>query len=82
MPDRHSTSYALERHVEPLILPNQISGLSNPHHDLKLANLVTTLGVQFITLRARYPALVSASCRRLDRHSGHFIASLREGPRS
>jgi hypothetical protein len=55
---RHSTSYALERHVEPLILPSQISGLANLHGYLKLGNLVTTLRVPFITLPARHPTLV------------------------
>ena len=55
---RHSTSYALERHVEPLVLPSQISGLANLHGYLKLGNLVTTLRVPFITLPERHPALV------------------------
>ena len=55
---RHSTSYALERHVEPLVLPSQISGLANLHGYLKLGNLVTTLRVRFITLPKRHPALV------------------------
>src|SRR5882672_2956559 len=55
---RHSTSYALERHVEPLVLPSQISGLANLHGYLKLGNLVTTLRVRFITLPERHPALV------------------------
>ena len=55
---RHSTSYALERHVEPLVLPSQISGLANLHGYLKLGNLVTTLRVRFITLPTRHPALV------------------------
>ena len=55
---RHSTSYALERQVEPLVLPSQISGLANLHGYLKLGNLVTTLRVPFITLPERHPALV------------------------
>ena len=55
---RHSTSYALERHVEPLVLPSQISGLANLHGYLKLGNLVTTLRVRFITLPERHPALL------------------------
>ena len=55
---RHSTSYALERHVEPLVLPSQISGLANLHGYLKQGNLVTTLRVPFITLPPRHPALV------------------------
>jgi type IV secretion system coupling TraD/TrwB family protein len=54
----HSTSYALERHVEPLILPSEISGLANLHGYLKHGNLVTTLRVPFITLPARHPTLV------------------------
>jgi hypothetical protein len=55
---RHSTSYALERHVEPLVLPSEISGLPNLHGYLKLGNLVTPLRVRFITLAARQPALL------------------------
>src|SRR3984893_10201891 len=54
---RHSTSYALERHVEPLVLPSEISGLPNLHGYLKLGNLVTTLRVPFIELPERHPAL-------------------------
>ena len=55
---RHSTSYALERQVEPLVLPSEISGLANLHGYVKLGNLVTTLRVPFITLPERHPALV------------------------
>jgi hypothetical protein len=56
---RSSTSYALERQVEPLVLPSEISGLANLHGYLQLGNLVTTLHVPFITLPARHPALVT-----------------------
>jgi hypothetical protein len=55
---RHSTSYALERQVEPLVLPSEISGLPNLSGYLKLGNLVTLLRVPFITLAKRHPALV------------------------
>jgi hypothetical protein len=55
---RSSTSYALERQVEPLVLPSEISGLANLHGYLKLGNLVTTLHVPFVTVSARHPALV------------------------
>ena len=55
---RDSTTYALERQVEPLIMPSEISGLANLHGYLKHGNLVTTLRVPFITLPARHPALV------------------------
>lgn len=55
---RQSTSYALERQVEPLVLPSEISGLANLQGYLKLGNLVTMLRVPFITLPKRHPALV------------------------
>jgi hypothetical protein len=55
---RYSTSYALERQVEPLILPSEISGLANLQGYLKHGNLVTTLRVPFIKLPERHPALV------------------------
>jgi hypothetical protein len=55
---RHSTSYALDRQVEPLVLPSEISGLPNLSGYLKLGNLVTLLRVPFITLAKRHPALV------------------------
>jgi hypothetical protein len=55
---RHSTSYALERQVEPLVLPSQVGGLANLQGYLKHGNLVTTLRVPFIKLPERHPALV------------------------
>jgi len=55
---RQSTSYALERQVEPLVLPSEVGGLANLQGYLKHGNLVTTLRVPFIKLPERHPALV------------------------
>ena len=56
---RHSTSYGLERQVEPLVLPSEISGLPNLRGYLKLGNAVTRLSVPFIDLPTRHPALIA-----------------------
>ncbi len=55
---RHSTTYGLERQVEPLVLPSEVSGLPNLHGYLKLGNLVTRLQLSFVHLPGRHPALV------------------------
>ncbi|MEQ1871103.1 MAG: type IV secretion system DNA-binding domain-containing protein [Vicinamibacterales bacterium] len=56
---RHSTTYGLERQVEPLVLPSEVSGLPNLHGYLKLGNLVTRLRLPFVELPNRQPALLA-----------------------
>ena len=56
---RHSTSYGLERQVEPLVMPSEISGLPNLRGYLKLGNLVTRLSVPFIHVTSRHQALIA-----------------------
>jgi hypothetical protein len=58
MTARASTSYALERHVELLVLPSEIGGLPNLQGYLKLGNLVTRLRLPYIELPARHPRLM------------------------
>jgi hypothetical protein len=59
---RHSTSYGLERQVEPLVLASEISGLPNLRGYLTLGNLVTsrlsgsTASYRRAASRASYPA--------------------------
>ena len=51
-------SYGLERQVEPLVMPSEISGLPSLHGYLKLENLVVRLHFPFRDLPARHPAFM------------------------
>ena len=54
-------SFGLERQVEPLVMPSEISGLPSLRGYLKLENLVGRLHFPFIDLPARHPAFVERS---------------------
>lgn len=49
-------SYGLERHVEPLVMASEISGLGALRGFLKVENLVVRLHVPFVDLPARHSA--------------------------
>lgn len=51
-------SYGLERQVEPLVMPSEISGLPSLRGYLKLENLVVRLHFPYIELPQRHPAFV------------------------
>ncbi len=51
-------SFGLERQVEPLVMPSEISGLPSLRGYLKLENLVVRLHFPFLDLLARHPAFV------------------------
>ncbi|PYQ88513.1 MAG: ArsR family transcriptional regulator, partial [Acidobacteria bacterium] len=51
-------SFGVERQVEPLVMPSEISGLPSLRGYLKLENLVVRLHFPFIELPARHPAFV------------------------
>jgi hypothetical protein len=51
-------SFALERHVEPLVMASEIEGLPALRGYLKLGNLVARLSVPFIHRPERQPAFV------------------------
>ena len=51
-------SYGLERQVEPLVMPSEISGLPSLRGYLKLANLVVRLHFPYVDLPARCPAFI------------------------
>jgi type IV secretory pathway TraG/TraD family ATPase VirD4 len=55
---RHSTSYGLERQVEPLVMASEITGLDHHRGYLKLGNLVVRLSGAFIDLPERQPAFI------------------------
>src|SRR5438874_10650108 len=54
-------SFGLERQVEPLVMPSEISGLPSLRGYLKLENLVVRLHFPFLDLPARHPAFVERS---------------------
>ena len=54
-------SYGLERQVEPLVMPSEISGLPSLRGYLKLENLVVRLHFPFVDVPARHPAFVERS---------------------
>jgi hypothetical protein len=60
-----TTSYGLDRNVEPLVMPSQISGLKNLTGYLKLIDLVTPLRIPYIDRPRRQPGLVSRPARIL-----------------
>jgi type IV secretory pathway TraG/TraD family ATPase VirD4 len=51
-------SFGLERQVEPLVMPSEVSGLPSLRGYLKLENLVLRLHFPFIDVPARHPAFV------------------------
>src|SRR5262245_44628949 len=51
-------SYGLERQVEPLVMPSEISGLPSLHGYLKLENLVVRMDFPYVDLPARQPAFM------------------------
>lgn len=51
-------SYGLERQVEPLVMPSEVSGLPSLRGYLKLENLVVRLHFPFLDLPARHPAFM------------------------
>jgi hypothetical protein len=51
-------SFGLERQVEPLVMPSEISGLPSLRGYLKLENLVVRLHFPFVDVPARHPAFV------------------------
>jgi hypothetical protein len=55
---RPSTSFGLERQVEPLVMASEITGLEPLHGYLKLGNLVVRLSGSFVDLPDREPAFV------------------------
>ena len=51
-------SFGLERQVEPLVMPSEISGLPSLRGYLKLENLVVRLHFPFVDAPTRHPAFV------------------------
>jgi type IV secretory pathway TraG/TraD family ATPase VirD4 len=51
-------SFGLERQVEPLVMPSEVSGLPSLRGYLKLENLVVRLHFPFLDLPTRHPAFV------------------------
>jgi hypothetical protein len=63
-------SFGLERQVEPLVMPSEISGLPSLRGYLKLENLVGRLHFPFVDVPARHPAFVERSTIETTRRSG------------
>ena len=57
-PSRQSTSYNLERQVEPLVMASEITGLEPHRGYLKLGNLLVRLSGAFVELPDRQPAFI------------------------
>jgi hypothetical protein len=53
-----STSYGLERHVEPLVMPSEISGLASLRGYIKVGNLVSRLQFPHVERPKRQPKLI------------------------
>lgn len=51
-------SFGLERQVEPLVMPSEISGLPSLRGYLKLENLVARLHFPYVEIPSRHPAFV------------------------
>ena len=60
-------SYGLERQVEPLVMPSEISGLPSLRGYLKLENLIVRLHFPFLDLPARHPAFIERPATKTTR---------------
>jgi len=71
-------SFGLERQVEPLVMPSEISGLPSLRGYLKLENLVVRLHFPFVNVPARHPAFVERSV--IETTNGPTVATPPEKP--
>jgi type IV secretory pathway TraG/TraD family ATPase VirD4 len=71
-------TYGLERHVEPLVMASEISGLAALHGYLKLGNLVVRLCFPFVDL----PRTQEAFVERSGPYPGASTIAITAGPRS
>jgi hypothetical protein len=60
---RGQQSYGLERHVEPLVMASEITGLAALCGFLKTGNLIVRLRFPFIDLPKKHPAFVERTGR-------------------
>ena len=60
-------SYGLERQVEPLVMPSEVSGLPSLRGYLKLENFVVRLHFPFLDLPARHPAFMERPATKTTR---------------
>jgi hypothetical protein len=69
---RGQQSYGLERHVEPLVMASEISGLASLRGYLKTGNVVVRLSFPFIDLPKKHPVFLERSHepRRVDQRPG------------
>jgi type IV secretory pathway TraG/TraD family ATPase VirD4 len=67
-------SYGLERQVEPLVMPSEISGLPSLRGYLKLENLVVRLHFPYVDLPHRHSAFVERTIEEGARHTGDRLA--------
>jgi type IV secretory pathway TraG/TraD family ATPase VirD4 len=64
---RNSTSHGLERQVEPLVIPSEISGLTSMHGYLKSGNLVVRMGFPYVMIPNEQPAFIEREIKHLPR---------------
>jgi type IV secretory pathway TraG/TraD family ATPase VirD4 len=62
-------SFGLERQVEPLVMPSEVSGLASLRGYLKLENLVVRLHFPFLNLPSRHPAFIERSIVQMTKRS-------------
>jgi type IV secretory pathway TraG/TraD family ATPase VirD4 len=62
-------SYGLERQVDPLVMPSEITGLTDLRGYLKLGNLVVPLNFPFVPWTTKAPAFVERPPQRPDERS-------------
>lgn len=61
---RKSKSYSLERRVEALVMPSEITGLTDLHGYLKNGNLVARLSFPFTELPAKQPKFIERTMQK------------------
>jgi len=61
---RNTKSYNLERHVEPLVMASEISGLADLHGYLKKGNLVVRMNFPFIELPSKQPKYIERQIKK------------------
>jgi len=74
---RESRSYQLERHVSPLVMKEEISGLPKGYGFFKCGNLVVRISFPYVELAKRYPDFVE---RTVQVETSHLPSARRPSP--
>jgi len=72
---RKAKSYNLDRQVEPLVMPSEITGLESLHGYLKTGNLVVPMSFSYIQLPDKHPKFIERTMSKEPRDIMKLSAS-------